>query len=342
MQYDTVPYANLTLKINRPFQSGPGDYLVKDPVASENNLFAGNTINRQTFDTQFILDLSNAIGIDVNRVYVIHVTKGVVHYSWESANVIVNFIFLERSPLTQGETLLKAIASLNSQIQNTTSSLYQGYVTRDVDPLWGLEVKTWDISLKLTYAIPIVGGNQVLDGYYLNQGSLGICNEPGADKHAYYCEFERFFEDDVARALNITAYRVQVLFVKSAALDAVLVHFRIMPPMRNATEATVPYAVADLMRQVSDPGSALFRGNVTIRTGESALVSTSSHLITRSCRPHMGSKQHDGTQPHRGSEVHSHVLRVRLFPPARQQATDSSDGVRQVQGQQAVQLGHCW
>ncbi len=265
--YETVPYANLTLKINRPYQAGPGDYLVKDPVAPENELFAGNTINRQTFDTQFILDLSFAIGIDPNRVYVIHVSKGTVHYSWESANVIVNFVFLERNELTNGETLLKAIAELTNQIQNKASKLYLGNVTSDVDPLWGLEVKTWDISLKLTYAIDIVGGSQVLDGYYLNQGSLGICNDPGAENVSYYCEFERFFEDDVSRALAIQPYRVQVLFVKAAALDAVLVHFRIMPPARNLKEANVTYAVADLMRQVIDSGSALYRGNVTIRTG---------------------------------------------------------------------------
>ncbi len=110
VQYETVPYANLTVKVNRPFQAGPGDYLVKDPFDPEVNLYAGNTINRQTFDTQFILDLNFAIGIDVNRVHVLQVTKGTIHYSWESENVIVNFIFLEKSKLTGGATLLDAIA----------------------------------------------------------------------------------------------------------------------------------------------------------------------------------------------------------------------------------------
>ncbi len=269
VQYETVPYANLTVKINRPFQAGPGDYLVKDPFHPESDLYAGNTINRQTFDTQFILDLSYAIGIDSSRVYVLNVAKGAVHFSWESENVIVNFIFLERNQLTQGATLLNAIAELTNQIQTNNSRLFVGTnVTVDLDPLWGLEVKTWDVSLKLTYAISIVGGSDVLEGYFLNQGSLGICNEPDAAKAAYYCEFERFFEDDVARALNISAYRVQVLFVKSSSLDSVLVHFRVMPPMRNSTEADVSFAIADLTRQVSIPSSALYDGNVTIRTGQ--------------------------------------------------------------------------
>eukprot|EP01034_Spumella_vulgaris_P021395 gene21395-27425_t len=146
-------------------------------------------------------------------------------------------------------------------------SLFVGTnVTNSIDPAWGLEVKTWDISLKLTYAIDVVGGDQVLEGYYLNQGSLGICNDPGAKKVAKYCEFERFFEDDVSRALNIKFYRVQVLFVKSASLDSVLVHFRIMPPHRNSTESSVTLAIAQLAVQVTDPSSELYKGNVTIRT----------------------------------------------------------------------------
>jgi len=32
------------------------------------------------------------------------------------------------------------------------------------------EVVNWDLSLKLTYAIEIVGGSAVVDNYYLNQG----------------------------------------------------------------------------------------------------------------------------------------------------------------------------
>lgn len=271
VQYETVPYANLTVKVNRPFQAGPGDYLVKDPFNPEVNLYAGNTINRQTFDTQFILDLNYAIGIDVNRVHVLQVTKGTIHYSWESENVIVNFIFLERNKLTGGATLLDAIADLTNLIQTNSSRLFLGTnVTVDIDPSWGLEVKTWDASLKLTYAIDVVGGDQVLEGYYLNQGSLGICNDPNSTHVAKYCEFERFFEDDVSRALDIRPYRVQVLFVKAASLDSVLVHFRVLPAMQGSAESDVITAIANLTSQVMDSGSLLYKGNVTLRTGDVA------------------------------------------------------------------------
>lgn len=272
-KYDTVPYANLTVKVDRPFTDGPGQDLVKDPFDPSISLYVGNTINRQTFDTQFILDMSYAIGIDVDRVYVLYVQKGTVHFSWESNFVIVNFIFLERNGTT-GMTLLEAIAELTNQIQTPTSNLFRGTnVTNAIDPQWGLEVITWDVSLKLTYAIDIVGRQAVKDGYYLNQGSLGICDVAGSYNVTEYCEFERFFEDDIARAANISYYRVQVLFIKSAALDSVLVHFRLTPAMKGSTESNITSAIADLMVQTADLDSVLYKGNVTIRTGMYAVRS---------------------------------------------------------------------
>jgi hypothetical protein len=83
-----------------------------------------------------------------------------------------------------------------------------------------------------------------------------------------YCEFERFFEDDVSRALNITYYRVQILFIKSSALDSVLITFRISPAIAGSSEDNVTAALGNLHYQVSDTNSLLYRGNVTIRTGE--------------------------------------------------------------------------
>lgn len=266
-KYDTVPYANLTVKVNRPFTDGPGQDLVKDPFDTDISLYVGPTINRQTFDTQFILDMSYAIGIDVDRVYVLYVGKGTVHFSWESNFVLVNFIFLERNGTT-GMTLLESIEELTTQIQIPDSKLYHGTnVTSEIDSQWGLEVITWDVSLKLTYAIDIIGKQAVKDGYYLNQGSLGICDYAGSVNVSEYCEFERFFEDDVSRALNISYYRVQVLFIKSSALDSVLVHFRITPPMKSSIEMNITAAIEELTIQTADSDSLLYKGNVTIRTG---------------------------------------------------------------------------
>jgi len=270
--YESVPYANMTVRVNRPFTEGPGQDLVKDPFDTDISLYVGPTINRQTFDSQFILDMTYALGIAPERVYVLSVLKGLVHFSWESNYVIVNFIFLERNS-TSELTLLESIAELTNQIQIPTSPLYVGTnVTSEIDSQWGLEVLTWDISIQLTYSIHVIGKQAVKDGYYLNQGSLGICDLAGSFNVSEYCEFERFFEDDVSRALNITYYRVQVLFIKASSLDAVLVHFRILPA--NATmlalgERNVTDAIGSLSVQVNDLNSELYRGNVTIRTDSS-------------------------------------------------------------------------
>lgn len=286
-QYENVPYANMTVKVNRPFQEGPGQNLISDPFNPGNPLYAGNTINRQSFDTQFILDLSYALDLETHRIYVTYVRKGDVHFSWESSSVIVQFIILERNG-TIGNTLLEVIADLTASIQEPTSKLYYGTnVTNDIDPLYGLVVDTWDISLKLSYAIEIVGGDAVVDKYYLNQGGLGLCDGASASLYPMYCEFERFFEDDVSRALNISYYRVQVMFIKVAAYDSVLVYFRILPEMLDSREYNVTSAVQLLLDQVHSYSSPLYTGNVTIRvdpiwgvSGTHGMVRTAASLFT--------------------------------------------------------------
>jgi hypothetical protein len=235
--YDSVAYANLTVKINRPIDEGPGQNLLYDPYKTKelDNLFVGNTINRQTFQTQFILDVVYALGINASRVFVTNIVKGDVHFSWESNNVIVSFIILERND-NVAITLLEAVAYFTSFVQNSSSRIYVGTnVTTDIDPLYGVELTNWDVSLKLSYAIEVVGGNAVVDDY-IDFGGLGVCNRPDASNYTYYCEFERFFEDDISSALNISYYRVQTLFVKRAAIDSVYVYFRITPSRRDSTE----------------------------------------------------------------------------------------------------------
>jgi hypothetical protein len=209
-----------------------------------------------------VLDVSSAIGINVDRIFVTHVIPGYVHFSWEASNVIVYFVILERNS-TNDPTLLEALAEVTNQVQNSSSLMFQGNVTRNIDPYWGIQVVNWDISLRLNYAIEIVGGDEVIDGYYLNQGGLGICNLEGAQNYPVYCEFERFFEDDIADCLSISPNRVQLMFVKKAALDQVLVHFRILPSRRDSTEANVTRAIANLLSQVHDLSSDLYKGNVS-------------------------------------------------------------------------------
>lgn len=114
-----------------------------------------------------------------------------MHYSWETQFVIVSFIFLERNSTAEA-TLLEAIEALTEQIQVPSSTLYRGTnVTNDIDFTWGLEVKTWDVSLKLGYSIEIIGKDAVQEGYFLNQGSLGLCNMEAVINYTAYCEFER-------------------------------------------------------------------------------------------------------------------------------------------------------
>ena len=99
----------------------------------------------------------------------------------------------------------------------------------------------------------------------MHAGGLGTCDGPQSINNSLYCEFERFFEDDVSRALNISYYRVNILFIKKAAYDSVIIYFRIVPPRRDAIENNVTLALANLIVQVHDLESELYKGNVTIR-----------------------------------------------------------------------------
>ena len=266
INYDSVTYANMTVKINRPIDEGPGQNLIWDPykTKSPGNLYVGNTINRQTFQTQFILDLVYILGINASRVFVTNVVKGDVHFSWESSNVIVSFIILERSD-SSAMTLLEAVSMLTTTIQDPISSVYIGTnVTIDIDPLWGLELTNWDNSLKLSYSLENIGGDLLLNNQdYIDLGGRGTCDRNNSINYFYYCEFERYFERDISRALNISTYRVHVLFVKKAAEDSVYIYFRIFPSRRDSTEFNVPTAIGHLLTQVHDQGSALYQGQST-------------------------------------------------------------------------------
>lgn len=174
ISYESVLHAYLAVKINRPIDEGPGQNLIWDPYQkkSPNNLFVGNTINSQTFQTQFVLDIEFILGIAADRVYVTDVSKGTVHFSWESENVIVSFVIMERLD-KHSLTLLEAVTELTMKVQDSNSSVFRGTnVTVDIDPLYGVELTNWDASLKLSYAIEVVGGPAVIDDY-ISLGGLG-------------------------------------------------------------------------------------------------------------------------------------------------------------------------
>lgn len=173
--YDTLPYANLSMRLMRSYHDGPGRSLLEDPFDFMNSLFAGNTIARQAFDAQFIFDMSLCLNLTIDRIFVLKVSKGAVHFSWESTSVIVNFAILERNQTglntLGGDTLLDVTAKLTNMVQIPDSSLYTSTnITKYTDPLFGIVVEGWDISLQLTFAIETIGGEAVVDGYYINQG----------------------------------------------------------------------------------------------------------------------------------------------------------------------------
>jgi hypothetical protein len=283
--YDSVDYAEFTVRIIRPMDEGPGQHLMWDPINPSKQIFPGNTINRESFDTQFVLDMEYALGVDRNRIFVNAVSPGKVHFSWESTSVMVDFMFLERNH-TADLTLLEAIAKLTAQIQTPGSLIFTGTnTTNSIDPLFGLQVRGWDVSLRLLYAIEVIGGKSVIDDYYINYGGLGFCDADSEDlpvEYIQYCEFERFFEDDIARALNISYFRVQILFVKKASLDSSLIHFRLLPPPPNSTETSLLTTLADLTIQMLDTDSTLYHGNVTIRVDQQWGISNTEGILRKS------------------------------------------------------------
>ena len=185
-----------------------------------------------------------------------------MHYTWRTTNVIVGMRLL--APLNgtcalevrragligvaaldgcaagaEGRSTIDASRDLTDQAQTRGSPLYKGNVTRATDAHFGVVARDWDASLRLMYAIEVIGERKVdAAGVELNQGGDLDCDRERAAlaargawpaNESAYCEFERYFEDDVAMAGGIPASRVQLLFVKAASPDAVLCHFRVYP-----------------------------------------------------------------------------------------------------------------
>lgn len=128
--------------------------------------------------------------------------------------------------------------------------------------------------------------------YYLNQGAQGWCTEGRSAGNetvmgSTYCQWETWFVADLAEALALLdSDRVSVLFVKRAALDAVLVHFRVAAPSDYATEMTVDEVTTEILSQLRNRSSPLFAGNVTVSvdptwglSGEGGVEREYSHYL---------------------------------------------------------------
>lgn len=66
---------------------------------------------------------------------------------------------------TAGEDgAVTAMAELTMQAQESGSPLYGGLVTDRIDPAWGVVAVSLDVSLRLTTAIEVIGGDDVREG----------------------------------------------------------------------------------------------------------------------------------------------------------------------------------
>ncbi|KAH8073924.1 hypothetical protein JL721_2476 [Aureococcus anophagefferens] len=269
-------YADLAVRIDFSSLGGPGQRLL-------GGISMGSTIALESFATQFLLDVSFALGVDTDRLYVLNVTEGDVHFAWGWTTTIVRFRMLEEISSTD-VSVAAAVRDFTDQTQHAGSKLLTGNVTGALDRHWGAVALDWDMSLRLMYSMEVVGQDLIhqagegrtdmhatSDGHRawghktLNQGATRWCEEEAAPESAY-CEFERYFEEDISRALGVHRDRVEVLFIRPASPDSVLAHFRIFPTTDTASEGNVvAAAVADLVDQVQDASSSLFGGNVTVR-----------------------------------------------------------------------------
>ena len=287
---EVLDYAQLTTKVDHAALEGSRWDVVRD-------LRLGRALSQRAFRTRFVLDIAAAVEISVSRIFVDDVSPGRGDYDWEHSAVIVTFRITERSPASGTaveRTAEEAVHLLSQQAQQAGSPLYLGNVTARTDPAFGVVVTSWDASLALKYAIEVVGGALVRDGTHLSHGALRYCDRAVVPAEGVaYCEWEALFQADVAAALGISLGRVDLLFVRRAAGDAVLAHFRIIPsasacstpqlvvpgegrceyPGQQGCEPSVPCALLELREQVKDTASALYRGNVTVRTDQTWGVS---------------------------------------------------------------------
>lgn len=245
-------HVDLRLRIVYPIDAGPGQHLM--------DKYFGNTIARQTFETQFILDIAASLDTSPCRLYVLNVYPEGRSSYWDSESVFVTFRLFPSDP--------DAVATLTRQTQEPGSVLYDGQVAQATDPLFGLVALQWDYSLKLMYSISIIGDSNDIDsdrGRYLNQGSSQSCLDPDRSD-SKYCTFERHIVNDMEQSLGLQSGQFVVLFIKEADRHSVIVSFRLLP--MTTDELSIGWTqskVTILIEQISDDRSSLYSGNVMFK-----------------------------------------------------------------------------
>ena len=149
---DTDPtFADLAVRIDFSSMKGPGQRLLS-------GISMGSRIARQTLETQFLQDVSAAVGVGTDRLYVLNITEGDVHFAWGWTTTIVTFRMLAGTP-----TVNAAVRDLTDQTQHSDSQLLSGEVTGAIDKHWGVVALDMDMSLRLQFSMEVVGEDLVHD-----------------------------------------------------------------------------------------------------------------------------------------------------------------------------------
>ena len=106
----------LQIRTRHSVLDGPGQHLFQNKVF-------GDTIARQNFDTQFILDISKTLDVSPCKVYVKDAVaeEDPLGLSWDVDHVLVSFQLFDTS--------IDKIKDLTKQSQDKLSLLYQGKVS---------------------------------------------------------------------------------------------------------------------------------------------------------------------------------------------------------------------
>ena len=85
------PDADLAIRVDFSSLKGPGQRLL-------NGIAMGVTSAREVFESQFILDMSLATGVHTDRIVVLNVTEGDVHFKWRWTTTVIRFRILAACP----------------------------------------------------------------------------------------------------------------------------------------------------------------------------------------------------------------------------------------------------
>ena len=265
--------------------------------------FHGNTVARQTLETQLILDISNAIEVSPCQIYILYIdesqailqnkqqgmannTYGENNYHSDTSKEYYYNTMTVSFRLYPSD--IEKIQNITNQVQNFhNSEFYNGKVTKSTDAIYGVQIEKWDFSLQLQYSISMFeietshSPSSVLDNSRSGETNIKNISEEQilsyenenwchheTNNNTVYCEFEYYFEDDISKSLNISQNQVNIFQIKSSGMDSIIVYFRFLPDEEivgeiGNTTLWISQSVDTLKHQIQNQTSTLYKGNVT-------------------------------------------------------------------------------